>query len=93
MSEHWSTALLQEWSCQAVLELELGLPVSVVASANEIVQAKGQVGFIDLFTKPLFDTTASLIPGGCRLSFVCAMCCTDCDPLSQPSTLSHTRET
>ncbi|KAG9005504.1 3',5'-cyclic-nucleotide phosphodiesterase [Tulasnella sp. JGI-2019a] len=62
VSEHWSTALLQEWSCQAVLERELGLPVSVVASANEIVQAKGQVGFIDLFTKPLFDTTASVIP-------------------------------
>ncbi|KAG8872732.1 3',5'-cyclic-nucleotide phosphodiesterase [Tulasnella sp. 331] len=62
VSEHWSKALLQEWSCQAVLEQELGLPVSVVASANEIVQAKGQVGFIDLFTKPLFDTTAAVIP-------------------------------
>ncbi|KAG8903775.1 3',5'-cyclic-nucleotide phosphodiesterase [Tulasnella sp. 403] len=62
VSEHWSSALLEEWACQAMLERELGLPVSVVASADEIVQAKGQVGFIDMFTKPLFDTTASVLP-------------------------------
>ena len=46
-----------------MLERELGLPISVVAAADEVVQAKGQVGFIDLFTKPLFDTTATIIPG------------------------------
>ncbi|KAG8929515.1 3',5'-cyclic-nucleotide phosphodiesterase [Tulasnella sp. 417] len=62
VSEHWSSALLEEWSCQAMLERELGLPVSVAASADEVTQAKGQIGFIDLFTKPLFDTTSSVIP-------------------------------
>lgn len=62
VSEHWSSALLEEWSCQAMLERELGLPPSVAASADEVTQAKGQIGFIDLFVKPLFDTTASVIP-------------------------------
>ncbi|KAG8955138.1 3',5'-cyclic-nucleotide phosphodiesterase [Tulasnella sp. 424] len=62
VSEHWSSALLEEWSCQAMLERELGLPLSVAASADEVTQAKGQIGFIDLFTKPLFDTTSSVIP-------------------------------
>ena len=68
VSEHWSSALLEEWACQAMLERELGLPVSVVAAADEIVQAKGQVGFIDLFTKPLFDATASVVL--CEYSWV-----------------------
>ncbi|KAG8971842.1 3',5'-cyclic-nucleotide phosphodiesterase, partial [Tulasnella sp. 427] len=62
VSEHWSSALLEEWSCQAMLERELGLPLSVAASADEVTQAKGQIGFIDLFTKPLFDTASSVIP-------------------------------
>ncbi|KIO25419.1 hypothetical protein M407DRAFT_92010 [Tulasnella calospora MUT 4182] len=62
VSEHWSSALLEEWSCQAMLERELGLPLSVAASADEVTQAKGQIGFIDLFTKPLFATTSSVIP-------------------------------
>jgi hypothetical protein len=58
VSEHWSTVLLAEWANQASLEQELSLPVSVVASADAAIQAKGQIGFIDLFTLPLFDAAA-----------------------------------
>lgn len=54
--------LLDEWTKQASLEEELALPVSVVAGVDARMQAKGQVGFIDLFTAPLFQTTADVIP-------------------------------
>jgi len=55
--------LLAEWANQATLEQELQLPVSVVASADAAIQAKGQIGFIDLFTLPLFDAAADAMPG------------------------------
>jgi hypothetical protein len=62
VSEHWSAVLLDEWTKQASLEEELALPVSVVSGVDARMQAKGQVGFIDLFTNPLFSTTAEVIP-------------------------------
>jgi len=68
VSEHWSTVLLAEWANQASLEQELQLPVSVVASADAAIQAKGQIGFIDLFTLPLFDAAADAMPGACPQS-------------------------
>jgi hypothetical protein len=63
VSEHWSSVLLEEWAKQASLELELELPVSVIASADAALQAKGQIGFIDLFTQPLFEAVADVLPG------------------------------
>jgi hypothetical protein len=63
VSEHWSTVLLAEWANQASLEQELQLPIYVVASADAAIQAKGQIGFIDLFTLPLFDAAADAMPG------------------------------
>jgi hypothetical protein len=63
VSEHWSSVLLEEWAKQASLELELNLPVSVIASADAALQAKGQVGFIDLFTRPLFEAASDALPG------------------------------
>ncbi|KAG8964207.1 3',5'-cyclic-nucleotide phosphodiesterase [Tulasnella sp. 419] len=71
VSEHWSTALLEEWSSQAQLERELGLNPSVVDSNDGIVQAKGQIGFIDLFTKPLFGSLAAVVP---ELDFFSQQC-------------------
>lgn len=62
VSEHWSTVLLDEWTKQASLEEELALPVSVAAGVDARLQAKGQVGFIDLFTAPLFRATADVLP-------------------------------
>ncbi|QRV91059.1 hypothetical protein RhiJN_19077 [Ceratobasidium sp. AG-Ba] len=65
VSEHWSRVLLEEWACQATFEQELDLPVTVfnvdVADGAK-QQAQGQVNFIDLFTQPLFNATASVIP-------------------------------
>lgn len=46
ISEHWSSALLEEWHQQATLETGLQLPVSVVKQADAVIQAKGQVAFI-----------------------------------------------
>lgn len=62
MSEYWSTVLLDEWAVQASLEQKLNLPVSVVASADAVIQAKGQIGFIDLFTLPLYEAAADAMP-------------------------------
>jgi len=63
VSEHWSTVLLKEWAVQASLETDLELPVSVIASADAALQAKGQIGFIKLFTQPLFDAVSDVLPG------------------------------
>lgn len=54
--------LLEEWAKQASLEQDLDLPVSVVASADAALQAKGQIGFIDLFTQPLFEAVCDVLP-------------------------------
>lgn len=62
ISEHWSAVLLDEWGKQASLEQELELPVSVVAGVDARLQAKGQIGFIDLFTAPLFRAAADVLP-------------------------------
>ena len=55
--------LLKEWAVQASLETDLELPVSVIASADAALQAKGQIGFIKLFTQPLFDAVSDVLPG------------------------------
>ncbi|PVG01404.1 HD-domain/PDEase-like protein [Serendipita vermifera] len=71
ISKHWSTVLLEEWAAQALLERHLGLPVSVVADANEKIQCVGQIGFIKLFTQPLFDKVAEAIPGLSEIAKQC----------------------
>jgi hypothetical protein len=45
------------------LERKLNLPISVVASADALIQAKGQIGFIDLFTLPLYEAATDAMPG------------------------------
>jgi len=55
--------LLEEWATQALLERHLGLPVSVVADANEKVQADGQINFINMFVLPLLERVSEAIPG------------------------------
>lgn len=65
ISRAWSTALLEEWTVQAAIETEFGLPVSVMTldPSDTKGQAKSQVGFIDLFAKPLFNAMASVVDG------------------------------
>ncbi|KAL8292738.1 hypothetical protein RQP46_001350 [Phenoliferia psychrophenolica] len=63
ISRAWSTALLDEWTVQAAIETEFGLPISVMQldPADTKAQAKSQVGFIDLFAKPLFNAMAGVV--------------------------------
>ncbi|KAM0752027.1 HD-domain/PDEase-like protein [Meredithblackwellia eburnea MCA 4105] len=63
ISRAWSTALLDEWNVQAAIETEFGLPISVMTldPTDTKAQAKSQVGFIDLFAKPLFNAMAGVV--------------------------------
>ncbi|GAA5899894.1 hypothetical protein JCM5296_006208 [Sporobolomyces johnsonii] len=63
VSSAWSTALLQEWAVQASIESDFGLPITVMRQdpSDSKAQAKGQLGFIDLFCKPLFTAMAGCI--------------------------------
>ncbi|CUA77006.1 hypothetical protein RSOLAG22IIIB_12472 [Rhizoctonia solani] len=77
VSEHWSRVLLEEWACQATFEQELDLPVTVVnvdIANGAKQQAQGQVNFIDIFTQPLFNATAKVIP---QLSPITEQCTTN----------------
>jgi hypothetical protein len=49
---------------QADIETKFNLPVSVVTlkPGERMAQAKSQVGFINLFTQPLFDAMAAVVP-------------------------------
>ena len=62
--------MLEEWAKQASLEQDLDLPVSVIGSADAALQAKGQIGFIDLLTQPLFEALSEILPGE---SFFCVL--------------------
>ncbi|GAA5851196.1 hypothetical protein JCM8547_004162 [Rhodosporidiobolus lusitaniae] len=63
ISRVWASALLQEWAVQASIEADFGLPITVMTQdPNDVkAQAKGQVGFIDLFCKPLFAAMAGVV--------------------------------
>ncbi|GAA6059261.1 hypothetical protein JCM10212_006654 [Sporobolomyces blumeae] len=63
ISRAWSTALLEEWSVQASIEADFNLPITVMVQdpLDTKALAKGQIGFIDLFCKPLFTAMTSCI--------------------------------
>ena len=70
ISRAWSTALLSEWAAQAAIEEEFNLPITVMCldALDTKAQAKSQVGFIDLFARPLFDSMAGVVDGEWDLS-------------------------
>lgn len=78
VASFWSSALLEEWAVQAEIEAKFELPVSVVTlksdskSDERIAQAKSQVGFINLFTQPLFDKMAAAVPSFQLFADYCA---------------------
>lgn len=61
----WAQALQEEWAVQASIEANFGLPITVMTQDPSDVkaQAKGQVGFIDLFCKPLFGAMSTVVDG------------------------------
>ncbi|GAA6048229.1 hypothetical protein JCM3770_006493 [Rhodotorula araucariae] len=63
ISRVWAAALQEEWAVQASIETSFGLPVTVMTQdPNDAkAQARGQVGFIDLFCKPLFSAMAGVV--------------------------------
>lgn len=73
VARQWSTALLEEWAVQAKIEAQFKLPISVIIldPREKVAQAKSQVGFINLFTQPLFDAVASVQPAFIRFADYC----------------------
>ncbi|KAF8652363.1 hypothetical protein AX16_004393 [Volvariella volvacea WC 439] len=65
VSQHWASALIEEWFLQAMFEQQLALPQSVQSSKAPLKEAESQVFFITAFAKPLLDLVSSLraIPG------------------------------
>lgn len=65
ISRIWAAALQEEWAVQASIEANFGLPITVMTQdPNDVkAQAKGQVGFIDLFCKPLFAAMSTVVDG------------------------------
>lgn len=68
VSQHWASALSEEWSSQVQLEEHFHLPSTVKPSTNPLAQAKSQIFFITNFAKPLLDLTAKAIPRKFSLS-------------------------
>ncbi|KAI0266541.1 hypothetical protein BC834DRAFT_133555 [Gloeopeniophorella convolvens] len=62
VSQHWASALQEEWTTQATLERHLHMNPSVKEEDDPLSEAKSQVWFIETFAKPLFDLTACGIP-------------------------------
>ncbi|KAG6856940.1 hypothetical protein H0H87_011926 [Tephrocybe sp. NHM501043] len=64
VAKHWASALMEEWSSQALYEKFLDLPTTVQPNYSPISEAKAQVFFISAFVKPLLDLTVQAIPAG-----------------------------
>ncbi|KAF8471826.1 hypothetical protein BDZ91DRAFT_836269 [Kalaharituber pfeilii] len=61
----WATILIEEFSRQASMEKDLGIPSSLVAApmmGNILALAKSQTGFMNLFAIPLFKSCSEVMP-------------------------------
>ncbi|KAF8483483.1 hypothetical protein DFH94DRAFT_818837 [Russula ochroleuca] len=72
VSQHWASALQEEWTSQATLERHLHMIPSVKEEVDPLSEAKSQVWFIETFAKPLFDLTASGIPETAKYADNCS---------------------
>ncbi|KAI5847518.1 hypothetical protein BZA05DRAFT_457606 [Tricharina praecox] len=64
-SAQWATILIEEFSRQANMEVDLGIPSSLVAppiTGSVVALAKSQVGFMNLFAIPLFQNLSTVLP-------------------------------
>ncbi|KAL0573634.1 3',5'-cyclic-nucleotide phosphodiesterase [Marasmius crinis-equi] len=62
VAKHWAAALMGEWSSQAMLEECMHLPPTVQASDDPLIEAKGQLFFINTFAKPLLELVVESVP-------------------------------
>lgn len=60
----WMHTLADEFSRQAVMETELGIPTSLMAPPKKDILSLGrnQMGFMNLFAIPLFQGVADILP-------------------------------
>ncbi|KAG5335547.1 hypothetical protein C0989_001037 [Termitomyces sp. Mn162] len=65
VAKHWASALMEEWTSQALYEKFLDLPTTVQSDDSPINEANAQVFFISTFAKPLLDLTSQAIPDQC----------------------------
>ncbi|KAH9994701.1 hypothetical protein BJV77DRAFT_994294 [Russula vinacea] len=72
VSQHWASALQEEWTSQATLERHLHMIPSVKEEVDPLSEAKSQVWFIETFAKPLFNLTASGIPETAKYANNCS---------------------
>ena len=63
VSQHWATALMDEWAKQAMYEKSLAFKPSVQESTSPLKEAKSQVSFIGRFARPLLQLTTQAVPG------------------------------
>ncbi|KAI0480523.1 HD-domain/PDEase-like protein [Xylariaceae sp. FL0804] len=61
----WMTILCDEFSRQATMEKEIGIPSSLISQPKKdfLSLAKAQLGFMGMFAIPLFDGVADVLPG------------------------------
>ncbi|KII87820.1 hypothetical protein PLICRDRAFT_162678 [Plicaturopsis crispa FD-325 SS-3] len=62
VSQHWASALAEEWASQAKLEALIHLPSTVQPANGPLGEASSQVFFTSTFVKPLLELTARAIP-------------------------------
>ncbi|KAI1502731.1 hypothetical protein F5X99DRAFT_417718 [Biscogniauxia marginata] len=60
----WMTILCEEFSRQATMEKEIGIPSSLISPPKKdfMALAKAQLGFMDMFAIPLFKGVADVLP-------------------------------
>src|SRR6266702_8507919 len=65
-AERWATILTDEFSNQGVMEEELEIPSCLFGGPpvrdNIIKMGESQIGFMNIFARPLFEAVADILP-------------------------------
>lgn len=61
LHKHWSSLITKEFFRQGDTEKKLGLPISPICNRDTVVISKSQIGFIEVFVKPMFDMWMELV--------------------------------
>jgi hypothetical protein len=67
VAAQWASILTDEFSNQGNMEIELGIPTQLFGGPpvrdNVVKMGESQIGFINVFARPLFENMARLLPG------------------------------
>lgn len=61
LHKQWSCLITKEFFRQGEMERKLGFAVSPICNREQVVVSKSQIGFIEVFVRPLFDMWAELV--------------------------------